>query len=401
MVTPEEILRKAELLYPDVLRAAVRGEGSVFPRAIPCCKVPEAGTGLAPAIAAVRRLREASKERIGYGFTVEWREVNSRRLGRNRFPERIVFETEVDFLRYVRKERELAAVREAAETIRGRFPELGSWLSANARSLPDLVPHVNGLLEVVEYLRQHPRPNLFARELPLSVDSKFVERHAAVLTRWLDLVLPPHAIRSDEEHFERRYGLRYAEPHLFLRFLDDDTRVAFGFPCETVTVPLHTAQGWPSRDVGVLVVENKVNLLTLPRVPRSIAVGGMGNAVTLLRYCAWLERASITYWGDIDVQGYEILSRLRGTFPQTTSVMMDPSCLDAFSHLRGRGTGAAPPIPPCLTDVEREAFETCVLENVRLEQERIPQCYVLRQIALSPASSRLSGLAGARSDRAW
>jgi hypothetical protein len=75
----------------------------------------------------------------------------------------------------------------------------------------------------------------------------------------------------------------------------------------------------------VLIVENKVNLLTLPRLPGTLAIGGLGNAVMLLRYCAWLGSVSITYWGDIDVQGFEILSRLRG-IPEVVSMNYDRSC---------------------------------------------------------------------------
>jgi hypothetical protein len=233
---------------------------------------------------------------------------------------------------------------------------------------------------VVEYLRRHPRPNLFARELPLSVDTKFIERHADLLRQWLDLVLPPHTIRSDEEHFERRYGLRYAEPHLLLRFLDEEVRAAFAFPCDVVAVPLHTLDRWPNRNVRVLIVENKVNLLTLPRLRGTLAIGGLGNAVTLLRYCAWLGSVSITYWGDIDVQGFEILSRLRGLFPHASSVMMDAATLNELVHLRGTGTAARPNTPPSLTEAESEAFGMCAEANVRLEQERIGQDYVLRMI---------------------
>jgi hypothetical protein len=77
--------------------------------------------------------------------------------------------------------------------------------------LTEVADDVAGMLLVVDYLREHPRPGVFARELPLPLDTKFVERNQRILREWLDIVLPPHAIRADERHFERRYGLRYAD----------------------------------------------------------------------------------------------------------------------------------------------------------------------------------------------
>ena len=56
---------------------------------------------------------------------------------------------------------------------------------------------VDGLLNVVEYQKLHPRPGVFAREIPLSVDTKFIEQNAGILEPWLNIVLPPETIRAD------------------------------------------------------------------------------------------------------------------------------------------------------------------------------------------------------------
>jgi hypothetical protein len=293
------------------------------------------------------------------------------------FPERIVFETQGDFLRYLGKEQEFAAFAAAVGRIRSRYPELESWVRSNRVLLMDVCGQLDGLLYIVEYLRSHPRPGIFAREIPGPLDTKFIERNRRVLREWLDLILSPQTIRADEEHFERRFGLRYAEPHVMLRFLDPDVQSACSCPWPELSLPLHT-MGRMAIDVKqVLVVENKVSLLTLPALANTIAVGGLGNGVTDLRYLPWLASCALWYWGDIDAEGLTILSRLRTVFPQTRSLLMDTETLACWrDQVAVPGTGHFSNIPPGLMDAEQLAFRECVDENLRVEQERLPQTFV-------------------------
>lgn len=374
MIRPDDIRRKAENLYGEFVQSWLAGDHSFFPRLIPSQKNPD--PGFAGAIQSVRALREASKEILGFGYTVEWREVNSRRFGRNLFPSRVVIESQDDLLRLTGRLRDFRLLQTAVNAIRARHSELEGWIRSNTAALTDLAPDVAGLLEVIDALKSSPRPGCFARELPVSVDTKFVERHERVLRQWLDLVLPPDTIRADEEHFERRYGLRYPEPHLLIRFLDPATQQRMGFPCDVLSLPLHVLGAWQIKAMSVTIVENKVNLLTIPRGKHDISLGGLGNAVSLLRYLPWLAVADITYWGDLDVEGFEILSRLRMLFPQARSILMDDTAVAAWRHLATSGTRRKPAVPAHLTQGERCAFMACAEHNLRIEQERIPQAGV-------------------------
>ena len=248
------------------------------------------------------------------------------------------------------------------------------------RALIDAAPDLGGLLSVLQFFYENPRPNRFARELPLPVDTKFIERYQGILRQWFDIVLPPHTIRADEEHFERRYGLRYAEPHLLVRLLDPTLAQELGLPCSELSLPLHTLGAMPVRADAAIIVENKVNLLTLPSFPRGIGLGGLGDGVVLLRYLSWLNDTRIVYWGDLDTEGFEILSSLRAVFPHARSFLMDLDTLGRWRHLAVSGTGRKPDIPPHLTEVEQRAFLCCRDENLRLEQERIPQDEVLSEV---------------------
>lgn len=379
MIQPTDIRRKADNLYGKFVREWLAGNDSFFPRVIPSQLNPDPES--ASTIDAVRALRDASKEVMGFGYSVEWREINSRRFGRNHFPARIVIETPDDLLRLIGRTQDFRKFQEAVSAIRARHAVLEEWIRSNVTVLTNLAQDVTGLLEVVDVLKRSPRPDCFVRELPVSVDTKFIERHHRVLRQWLDLVLPPHAIRAEEDHFERRYGLRYAEPHLPVRFLDSDVQKRLGFPCDVLSVPLHTLGSWQLRDVAALVVENKVNLLTVPGGRNSIVLGGLGHGVSLLRYVPWLSSGRVTYWGDLDVEGLTILSELRTVLPQTQSILMDDAAVAEWRHLAVTGNGRAPNVPPHLTPGENAAFLLCVDQNLRIEQERIPDTAVVAALS--------------------
>lgn len=375
MIDPEGIRRKAENLYPQFLGAWLGGE-EFFPRRIPCNR--RVDDNLAAAIASVQRLRAAAKETRGFGYTVEWQERNSRAHGKNLFPRRILIESQQDLLRFIGRERHFARFSAAVECVRNRFPVLNDWVRRHRQILVDVADEAEGLLEVVEYLATHPGPHPFARELPLSVDTKFVERNRRILREWLDLVLPPQLINSSEEHFERRFGLRYAEPLVFIRFLDDAERSVSSVPWECCAVPLHSLAASRMRPKRVVIVENKVNLLSLPPLKGALALGGLGNGASDLRYLPWLHEAEVWYWGDIDVEGFAILSRLRGLIPGVRSFLMDMATIEEWrNELASSGNDRAVAPPSNLTIAERRAFDTCLAANLRIEQERLPQMAVV------------------------
>jgi hypothetical protein len=213
------------------------------------------------------------------------------------------------------------------------------------------------------------------REIPaVGVHTKFIERSEikSALRKWLDTILPPWAIRSDEDHFERRYYMRYDEDLIRTRFLDTDLQRKLLFPVSDLAIPLHSFGELDLQGIRVLIVENKVNLLTLPPLLNTVAIGGLGDAITLLKYAPWLRNTRIVYWGDFDVDGFRILSNIRTIFPAVQSLLMDVETLERFTHLFTKGNGRLIETPPFLNADETAAFIRCRDENIRLEQERIP-----------------------------
>ena len=378
MIQPDEIQTKAERLYPAFLNAWLANE-EFFPRAVPCNKGLEGN--LASAASSVQRLRESSKEVRGFGYTVEWEERNSRSHGKNRFPRKILFESASDFLRLINKQKAFSVFTTAVGKIRARRPELEQWIRKNRDALVTSAGAVDGLLNIIDYFCANPRPNVYARELPLSIDTKFIERNEHILRAWLDIVLPPAAILADEEHFARRFGLKYSAPQFHIRFLDPAIQRQLLVPWTDCTVPLHSLAETEIPALHVFVVENKTNLLTLPQLPNSIGIWGMGYGALDLRYLAWLRNPSVWYWGDLDADGFCILSRLRTFLPHLRSLLMDNDCLTMWMEPIGeRGIERFRESLPNLTESERLAYERCISENLRIEQEHFPQSFVIDYI---------------------
>lgn len=376
MITPDRIRQKVERAYSRMLAAWAAGElNSFFPLRMPADLSPIAGD-VPGTIAAVELLRANSKEQSSRGYSIQWKQVRSRDFGNNRFPERIVIDTADDLVSLIGKQKHFSATCRVAERIRERFPALSGWVTANIRKITDCAEPLEGLIQVAEFFLHNPWPDCYARQIPVAVDTKFVERHQSVLRDWLDELLPGSAIQADETKFALRFGLRDGQPYTTLRTLDPTLQTELGLPFDELSLPLRSLESLPLRDATVIIVENQLNLLTLPTINRGLAIRGEGKAVTRLRRLQWLANNRVLYWGDIDVEGFQILSSLRTFFPHIRSILMTDAVLRDHNALVLAGSGAAGSGPQNLADDELAAFRLCDQHNWRLEQERLPQPYV-------------------------
>src|SRR5262245_19551956 len=72
----------------------------------------------------IRELEENSRSCKGFGYEIEWADVNHRQLGRNRMPSRVAVPTESDALRLIGMERAGRQFRELAQVTTEKFPIL-------------------------------------------------------------------------------------------------------------------------------------------------------------------------------------------------------------------------------------------------------------------------------------
>jgi hypothetical protein len=169
--------------------------------------------------------------------------------------------------------------------------------------------------------------------------------------------------------------LRDGQHHRAIRLLDRDLLGELHLPFDELSLPLRSLATLPVRNSTAIIVENRLNLFTLPARARTVGIEGEGKAVTRLERLKWLHDNRIVYWGDIDVDGFQILSALRNLFPHTESVMMDRATLEEHRGFVIDGNGRSVNVKSNLTDEEAATYQICQQKNLRLEQERVFQSY--------------------------
>lgn len=378
MISPEEIKRQALNWWKPFLQSTLSGE-PFFPKSITrigkvhSLNVTEQFETLQQEVAI---LYLHSKNQTGIGYLVKTKEKHFRRTGSHELPDEIVFETVDDYIAFIDKKKEWKHFLIYSEKVIKCIPQLKTWALSNCVWLADAETNWDGILSVCLYFLENPRPNLYLRQLPIAVHTKFIEDNTAILQSLLDFLIPDHIRNPQLKRFADRYFLKYDEPLIRIRLLDENLSVFGSFL--DISVPLSDFYVMDIPAENVLITENKMNFLTLPFLPSTIAVwSGGGFNISYLKNVDWLSGKRILYWGDIDEHGFQILHQLRIYFPEAQSMMMDFKTFEHFSAFVVVGASNKSEQLPLLNEKEQELFEHLKTTNKsRLEQEKITQEYV-------------------------
>ena len=375
MIKATEIKHKAERKYIEYLRDVARGI-DFTPIEIPCDKKPS--TTMDEYQKEFSDILSLSKEVKGYGYTIEWKTVKTKTLGEQDLPTRILFESAGDFERFLQKVGEVAQFRKDVLAITQRYSIFSSWIEKYPLKVVENTSKWPDILKVLDYFSLNPCPQLYIRELPIEVHTKFIERNKAIIYELLDIVIADK-VCSEEKDFEKHFGLHYDEPILRIRVLDTTLVPTLFSGVDDISMPLSRFLKLSLPISKVFVVENKVNFLTFPPIADCIVIWGHGYGVSSMKNSDLLKSAELFYWGDLDAQGFEILSQFRGYYPQTKSFLMDRSTFDKYFE-NDAGTPSKISVELNLTAEELFLYEYIKANNYRLEQEKIPQNYVIEQL---------------------
>jgi hypothetical protein len=377
--TPQDLREQLQKLWR---RGRLLGDSTLFPLRLPL-RTPAAGDLGARFDRARDWVQNWAQEEAQEKLTLEWREINSRDIGRNRLPAAVLFETRDSALAFIGKRREGRKFDGLRRQILGVFPQLGSWVEQRPIQALELEAHWPRLLAVVGWLRDHPRPGVYIRQLELpGVDTKFVESHKKVLMELLDRVLDTGQINEHARGvagFESRYGFRAKPAQIRFRLLDPELYL-HGLGDLQVPVADFARLDLPIE--RVFITENDINGLAFPAYPSALVIFGLGYGLDSLKDAPWLADLPLHYWGDIDTHGFAMLDQLRGYFPQVQAMLMDRGTLLAHEALWGSEARPTHKRLPHLNAEESALYEDLCLDRIapalRLEQERIGYDHVRR-----------------------
>jgi hypothetical protein len=389
VITIAEIKRKAQNFYPEYLRTIISGE-TVFPKIIRSDK--SSSKDFVESGKQKAELIEHSKFRKGFGYTIKYKTINTKRDSIQDVIDEISFQSETDFLKFIRKESEAETFKKNTNNILIQFPELNEWVKKNPLRVVQYSESWQQLLNVCDYFKRHPKPNLYIRELPVKVHTKFIENNKGILLDLLNVILSIENINEEfisAKDFEKRFGLKFNQSQIRVRVLDKyiSNKHLSGLTDIVITEEEFCRLQIPCKKV--FIFENKtnfsnlMNFLTLPQMENTIGIFGSGFNVSKLKNALWLADKEIFYWGDIDTHGLKILSQIRGYFQNTRSIMMDFETLNAFKDDWDKGEPINETNLPNLNSEEQELFRFVRADNtntIRLEQEKISQEYVLQKV---------------------
>lgn len=369
MITPQEIKAQCLSWWKELL-VSFLDEQPFFPKNITRIGKITAKDILLKLTEHKAAIAELQKGAASWGYEVAMSEKNFEKIGYQRIPVGIRIPSLDVYLRITRKRNELDTFIRNRNLIYQEIPQLDEWCRKNPLRL---ISHDTweDTIKVCHYFISHPRPNLYIRELPIDIHTKYIEENKDLLKALLDTLLPNTAIRWDEKAFEARYGLKSPEPLIRIRFLDPALAPAQNWT--DISLPLSDFRRLQCPCRRMLIAENKMNFLTLPHLPESIAVwSGGGFNISFLKDIPWLSDIKSYYWGDLDAQGLQILNQFRSYYPSATSLLMDWKTLNRYRPLLKKGTPAQIQVLPHLTPEEYELYLYLQDNNFRLEQERIP-----------------------------
>lgn len=220
----EEILKKASRLYGSgkLQLAYLNGSNTIFPFHISLKKITER---------MIRQDYTTVRKEAGIlersGLPCKYRTFRFAAIGEQRLPIEVVFDNRIILLEAIGKEEAFENFTQECDFVISKLPRLKTLLIDKPLLLGRHTGMWKQLTAVCMFFLEHPRPGIYLRELAVEgVDTKFIESHKKILDTLLAHLLPNDTYDNSitalsNFGFERKYGLKYPQPLLRFRILDD------------------------------------------------------------------------------------------------------------------------------------------------------------------------------------
>ncbi len=313
-----------------------------------------------------------------------YKEFSFKNIGLQKLPISVVFQNRNALLSFIKKNKEFELFKNNFKMTLKQYPVLKELLQKKSFLVVEYSDVWSKLLMICDFFIQNPRPNIYIRELGIrEIDTKFVERYKKVLDKLLSILLDSDNVDGNMSSlsnygFEKKYYLKYPLPCVRFRILDNSQTIA-GLNDMSLNIDEFKNLNPQCRDV--YIVENKVTTLSFPALKNSMVIFGAGYGVEVLKDVQWLHDKNIYYWGDIDSDGFAILSQARGYFTKIKSIFMDERTMNSFLLFSVKKKTEIKKELKNLTEDEYAIFEKVQENSFRLEQERIDFNYIKMLLA--------------------
>ena len=340
-------------------------------------------------------------------YTLETVELGRTTVGANRIPSAAVFASANDELAFVGKSKDADRFLNLSGALTSLDPAFRAWVLRRPLQLLELDVDVLTAARVALWLRDHPKPGVYVRQLSLpGVHTKFIETHRRVIAELAEALhvdsvpdppegeappdTPPEpgsllgqtAARTPAGRFAAKHGFLHPPELVRFRMLDPDVPLLGDARDLTVTAAAFSSLRLPV--TSVIVTENLVNFLALPERAGTVALYGAGYGFSSLRDATWLRDCEVLYWGDLDTHGFRILDELRAVHPHVVSVLMDEATLMAHQDVWGSEPSPSRAVLTRLTPDESALYAALGSDTygsaVRLEQELIRWDWALERL---------------------
>jgi len=374
----DKLLNKAEKKYlkGDIFKSFINKE-NIFPLQFKCKKVSQ--TVIQKNFNQVQKeIEKLTKSDLNFVYKI----YDFKLLGKQRLPEYLIFESVDIFLKIVNKELEYKQFIESYYKIMAKFPNLKPFISQYPFLLIENSAVLDKILLVVEFLLNNPNSNIYIREISLyNIDTKFIENNKKIIDLMLS-TLQNRTILSSLSNFgfEIKYNLKYPLPQVRFLLLDSNIQ-----GLNDLTVPIDQFEFLNIDIEKVFIVENKITTLSFPKIKNSIVIFGQGYGVSILKNVKWLHKKKIYYWGDIDLDGYAILSQIRSYFNCVESIFMDIDTFNKFFYLKtvyisNKTIKELNFLEKSELEVYNALLNNINNEHIRIEQEKLPYEYIKEKL---------------------
>ncbi len=382
-----EIVSKANRLYDSskVFIAFIE-KREIFPHVIKLKKLKQSDIQREYKT-VLKEIDELKKLKV----SLQYKKFNFKNIGTQNLPIETIFSDRDEFLKFINKEDEFNEFVKNYDKITQKYEVLKKLLTIKPKIIIQNLDNWDKLLSICDFFATNPNPNIYIRELAIKgVDTKFVEKNKNILDLLFLNILKENEFNDsifglNNYGFERKYGLKYPLPQVRFRVLDNVLKVA---GLSDITLPVNEFEKLNLTCKNIFIIENQITTLSFPKIKNSIVIFGNGYKVGILKNVEWMRNKNIYYWGDIDKDGFAILSQVRGYFSYIKSIFMNKEVIELFKNFSVEDEKNQNNFKELknLNDDEQKVYNR--IQNnfygtdFRLEQERIPFDYVCDKLKI-------------------